>query len=404
MAAKSKRLVGIDVLRAIAIIAVLAFHWEQSRLAARPTSELVFLARSLSHAGGYGVILFFAISGFVITRTVIERDGELSRMRVGSFYLRRVARIGPAFLLFVALGVTASLAARHTSYASELILLGASHHTAAFWLSIVTFTFNFDYISTALAGHYSGWYWSIIWTLSVEEQFYLCFPFLAHLAAARARFWLAIGLLVLLAVSSRALIEALGAPHYWGFATPACVDALAIGVAAAVLPRFRCRREWALRGAVAGLLLVELGFLSIGWVPGAWKARAWIANPLIIAAGAALVMLCCQNGEVFSGRIWTPFARIGRVSYGIYLFHLLVLYSMWPILHGMGFLPGLALFVAASTLAAEISFALVEQPASRWIRNRWSPRRELAGDQVRVAPTRSRALADGAQTQMGGSE
>jgi peptidoglycan/LPS O-acetylase OafA/YrhL len=394
MASQSKRLVGIDVLRAIAVVAVLALHWKQSALAGRPTSELMSLAWEISGSGWYGVILFFTISGFVITKTVIDRDGELPRIRIASFYVRRLARIGPAFLLFLGLGVTALMAAHRNSFASELILLGTTDHTAAFWLSIATFTLNFEYIRVSLTGHYTGWYWSIIWTLSVEEQFYLFFPLLARFAAVRARFWLAIGLLILLAVSSRALISALGAPHYWGFATPACVDALAIGVAAAVVPRFSCSRKWALRGAIVGLSFLEAGFLSIGWVPGAWKASAWACNPLLIAAGAAVVMLCCQNGEVFTHRIWAPFARIGRVSYGIYLFHLLVLYFMWPILRGMDFLPGLALFVAASTLAAEISFAVIEQPASRWIRSRWSLRGAPAGVPVAAGRTRSSLFAE----------
>lgn len=364
MAADPKRLVGIDVLRAIAIIAVLALHLGQSHLVEPPRSHLVGYLWWATRTGGfYGVILFFAISGFVIARTTIERDGSLSQIRIARFYARRTARIGPALFLHLLLGAALLLTVSPVAPAAKFVFLGTARYSPIFWISVGSFTFNFLLAQTLTGAQYFGWHWNILWTLAVEEQFYLFFPWLLR-AAGRSRLWVAISSLILIGIAYRVAIEAGAIAPDWEFATPAWLDVLAIGVATAALPSFSVTRAWALRGAAAGLVLICLGFLTC----------PWFAKPLAIGLGAALVMLCSKNGAVFTGRLWTPFARIGRVSYGIYLFHPLMLFCLAPVLREMQFLPALVLFVAASTLAAEISFRIVEQPAGRWLRIRLAPR------------------------------
>lgn len=373
MATQPKRLVGIDVLRAFAIISVLAMHLCATGLLRLPTNRLSGQIWRTALNGNDGVILFFAISGFVIARTVIERDGALSRIRIGAFYLRRVARIGPALALSIALGIFALLVMHRGSRAADFVVFGNANFGPLFWASIATFTFNLVRAGAALGEHGWGLHWGVLWSLSVEEQFYLFFPLVMWWVTTRSRLFAIFAALIATGVLTRLAIYA-WAREVWMLPTPACVDVLAVGVAATMLPRASWSRKWALRGGVVGLLLLEAGFLLTAWAPAVWKGVAWTASPLGTAVGAVLVMLCCQNGEIFTHRIWAPFARVGRVSYGIYLFHPLVLYLLWPILHGMTLLPALALFLAASTLAAEISFALVEQPASRWIRGRWASR------------------------------
>lgn len=358
----SKRLIGIDVLRAIAIISVIASHWRASRIPELSGDWLDGLARALSGFGGYGVILFFVISGFIITRTTAQRDGEISRMRVGSFYLRRAARIGPAWVLALTFGIAALLTADRSAPAAVFTLLGNAPFTAAFWLSIVTFTFNLERSITILGGHDWGLHWGVLWSLSVEEQFYVLFPLLVRRARNRKSLYAILAVLMFTGVATRLAIRH-WPPAVWVFPTPACVDALAIGVAAAMAPDLRLPRRWAWWGGMCGFFILAIGFLC----------ATRIEKPIIIGVGAAMIFLSAQGGLIFTSCFWLPLARVGRVSYGMYLFHPLVLYCLSPILYGMTFLPGLAVIVAGSIIIAEISFRLVEQPVGRWIVQHWSP-------------------------------
>src|SRR5882757_6273044 len=101
----SKRLVGIDVLRAVSIVVVLGTHWGSAKLA-----EPMGVERWLNFVfapGPYGVTLFFVISGFLICSTTMQRERNFFELSLRSFYVRRMARIQPLFWLSIVIGLVA---------------------------------------------------------------------------------------------------------------------------------------------------------------------------------------------------------------------------------------------------------------------------------------------------------
>jgi peptidoglycan/LPS O-acetylase OafA/YrhL len=353
------RLIGIDVLRAVAILAVLASHWRNSSLSAPASGALETIALAVARNGNFGVILFFVISGFVIARTIILRDGSLLEIDWRAFYVRRAGRILPLFCLWLVLGVAVmALPSGEPDVFAYAVRDPAAQFGWPFWASIMTFVFNFE---RWLSGETWGLHWDIAWSLAVEEQFYLFFPLLLlRLKSAEALYR------TLLALVGAAIVFRLGAEiamsSRWEdmiTATPACLDALAAGVLTAMLaPRVRWQRD----------LAAFVALLSGMFLVAAYTSEEWVMKPALLAAALAPLILAAQTGNVFCSAAWRPLARIGRVSYGMYLLHPLALYALSPWLRDAPFVAGYALLVAMSFGVAQISYFAIERPANRWIR------------------------------------
>src|SRR5215831_9782405 len=142
------RIPSLDGLRAISILLVVAGHsFDEGR------SPLLF--ELFGHLGNYGVRIFFIISGFLITTLLLKEYTKTETISLRSFYLRRALRIFPAFYVYVAV-------------ICILAVLGVVSLLRGDVLHAVTYTMN--YHTTR------GWYLNHIWSLSVEEQFYLIWP------------------------------------------------------------------------------------------------------------------------------------------------------------------------------------------------------------------------------------
>ncbi len=160
-------------MRGLSILAVVLLHtWLRLYFAGydlRHTALPPLLTHLLFANGGNGVTLFFAISGFLITLTSLRRFGSLSAMRVGTFYRIRFARIAPLLVIIVA--ILSGLALIHAPG------FEFSPQRAPLWRAIVAvFTFHSNWLE-ARYGYLSA-NWNVMWSLSVEEMFYLFFPLL----------------------------------------------------------------------------------------------------------------------------------------------------------------------------------------------------------------------------------
>ena len=273
--------------------------------------------------GGNGVTVFFAISGFLITLTSLRRFGSLAALRPAVFYRIRFARIFPLLALVVA--VLAGLA-----------LVGAEgfqfgHHAMApLWRAVVSaFTFHLNWLEAKYG--YLPACWDVMWSLSIEEMFYLFFPLACLLLFRLRRGGTALAVTLLLAMVAcgpfaRTVWNATDIEKEKSYL--AGMASIALGCLTALLvERLRARRLPAglLVGAqVLGAALVLLFFFYPRW--------AWLKPTLrglgrsgtddtVLALGACLVMLGAGLRNR-AGRAWTaPLRWFGRHSYELYLTH-----------------------------------------------------------------------------------
>lgn len=306
---------NIDLLRGIAIFTVLLLHHALS-YGFRGSIIADMLPKAWLHNlvinGGYGVTMFFTISGFLITSISLRRYDNLESMNVWHFYRLRAARILPP--LFLALTIIVILALfglesfRNKDGGGNL----PDSYLVVAVLSVLTFWHN------VLMQHqgYFNYALNVYWSLSVEELFYLLFPLAC--IALRSRRYLAVlaCLLIVLGPIYRWLQIDSGIDYRYAYL--ACFDALSFGVLAALVQSKLTKhsmRLWRL-AAMLGLPVVYLYGIQNNVVFGFTG----------IALCTALILIHISTRQsLFWARITAPLRWMGRCSYELYLFHIVVL-------------------------------------------------------------------------------
>jgi peptidoglycan/LPS O-acetylase OafA/YrhL len=345
------RLPGLDGLRGVAALAVVAYHLELGVLP----------------AGFLGVDLFFTISGFIITALLVREFEASGRVALGAFWMRRVRRlVPPTFaVVAVALVLTPVLAPQ------ALPRLHADTPAA------LAFVSNWWQLATAQS-YFEAWgsppLLQHLWSLAVEEQYYLVWPLLAVALLRR-------GGRPTLGWAAFALALASTAAMAWHFAhlppgadpsraylgTDTHAMGLLLGSALAC-----AARPWAPRGplpgvdalaAAAGLALLALMALLHGA-----SAVLYLGGFLLASALATLLILAGLHPQTWVQRLLesAPMRWAGTRSFALYLWH-------WPVVVWMPLEPGHPLGTAGVTLArlaftalaAELSHRLIEEPLRR---------------------------------------
>ncbi|HJV96093.1 MAG TPA: acyltransferase [Albitalea sp.] len=380
------RIAEIDGLRAIAMTMVVAQHC------------------ALMPFGWTGVWLFFVISGYVITRGFMadEGSGLGPGPRFKAFMRRRALRIVPVYLLYVAVNVPILWSIGGASRLGDLPYL-------------LTFTYNWHMIFGFWPGASNWAPFGHLWTLSVEQQFYLLFPLIALFLLPRAQIGVTLALIVAGPLLRWAASDALagGDPGDAAFAIYAAslchFDAFLIGSLVARLePQLRASPRvshavWGVALLIAGVYAAST--VAINYSLGARGTEAlrnvfsgilygqhrevfvYLAVDAVAAAALVHALLQRRGSRLLA---WAPLAWVGQVSYGGYLFHTLVLWTVSQLLDvRMKELPvtsRLLVFVGVWAITvglASASFQWFESVvARRWRR---SARRGLAGNEPQRA-------------------
>jgi peptidoglycan/LPS O-acetylase OafA/YrhL len=357
----------IDFLRGVAILLVLLLHFTlafgmKNSLFAWVLGEQP--ARALIYNGNYGVTLFFAISGFLITSMSLSRWGSLAQIKPRAFYTYRFARIAPSLLL--ALAIITLLGCMQVPYFSNTD--GGHHLPASYFFIAIASVLSFWHNVLMQSQGWFNYCLNIYWSLSIEEIFYLALPVACLVLRRNWLFVLACGALIIYAPFYRA--SHIDNDLFWECGYAACFDAIALGCLTALLAH-----RWAPLGRRAGFLrvLAALGF-TITYLSGIDGHEIFGFSLIAFCACIYLLASARATGpSLATGRLTKPLRWLGQHSYELYLFHIIVLALMRNVFARNELSPWawglwLAVFLLLSTLAAHLVARTISEPANRAIR------------------------------------
>jgi peptidoglycan/LPS O-acetylase OafA/YrhL len=303
-------------------------------------------------AGAAGVDLFFALSAFLITSLLLKEREETGDISLRLFYLRRILRIWPLYFLVIGLGIVLShtMANQHLQWyyvAGYLLFAGNWVHAVFGRPESIAFP---------------------LWTVSIEEQFYLIWPLLVKKLERRGLIASGIVIFLLATVCRIGFVLAGISGGYIYYGSTARCDSIALGILIALfadrLPKLT---------STARLLLVSGGL--VGWIvssawltdqPGPISMREVPGRLIIALAAGAMLYGCLYSRNKLLTGAWV--VRLGKVSYGLYLLHLTGLLLAKCALHpvsGPALLATKAVGFVLTLLLAFTSYRWVESPFLR---------------------------------------
>lgn len=357
------------MLRGLAIFFVLMNHVNMRLLGAKVPytkglpHQLVF---SLVWNGQFGVQMFFVISGFLITSTTLRRWGSLPVISVRDFYRLRFARIAP--LLFLLLAVLSIL---HFAHFKDFVVSAKTGGLGRAIFAALTFHVN---LLEARRGYLPGG-WDILWSLSVEEMFYLFFPVICRLfGRGKLLVALLLGFVVLGPFGRTVLAHGNGVWREYSYLGG--MDAIAIGCLTALAVsrvRFSRLQLWTLSSLGIVLLVFSLCFSIRAYI---WGLGRNGLNMTILALGTCLLVAVAAQTQWRSPRILSPILKLGQRSYEVYLTHIFVVLAMFRLFVEAGKpMRGVpALFIVVIVLAGLLGEAvarLFSDPMNRLLRRRF---------------------------------
>jgi peptidoglycan/LPS O-acetylase OafA/YrhL len=376
----------LDGLRGVAILLVLFFHvtlWPRG--------------------GVLGVDIFFTLSGFLITTLLLEEWQAQGSISLRNFYLRRYFRLFPAFALLIII------------YGLFVVAFGHGNYTLRLWGAVSSITYTSNWVM-AFNGPFPEWEIGHLWSLAVEEQFYVVWP-LVLLLLLRGRFglrgtkWALVGMIAAVLVW-RTFLDLQGADiSRLKFGTDTRFDQLLVGCLAGTIYVSRGRKDsrsrWLMVAGIVGPVFLAWRILDPNLENSVWTFKFGLT--LIAIATAVLIYACVVGSVPVVKRVlqlkWLVF--IGTISYSLYLWHFATSVFIRQFLPLEGW-QRVASELALGLAAACGSYYVIERPFLRrrkaYERLRDTKAEVEAGERVvpeqaeggRTATERSQRLQEGA--------
>jgi len=346
----SGRIPLLDGFRAVAVLLVVLAH-------ACQMSDFPFRLelQSVLFEGQIGVDIFFVLSGFLITSLLVREKQRTGSIAIGQFFLRRSIRILPAYAAFLVVVVLLEQTGTATLRFSD-------------WLGALTYTTNFLWDPAWRLGH--------LWSLSIEEHFYLVWPFVFALLPHKNR-WMAPAGCILLSMVARTVLyfefkDVAWMANRWTFTR---CDAISVGCLLALVAASGLEKRWPqkLVSVLHPVTFVIALVVSIALTRTSFAYATILAPALNGTSIAGLIGSCLVRPHVNSVR-WLDhriLKAIGVRSYSIYLWQQLILVPDANSIGGSWLLD-----VVVVLIIAEISWRLIECPALRskdWACGKVSP-------------------------------
>jgi peptidoglycan/LPS O-acetylase OafA/YrhL/lysophospholipase L1-like esterase len=356
--AGQRYLPGLDGLRALAVIAVIAFH---EQLGWAP-------------GGLLGVGVFFTLSGYLITDLLLGQWARTGRLALADFWLRRARRLLPAlFVMLIVVSAWVTVADRAQLARLRGAVTAAATYSSNWYLIIENQSYFARFAPPAPLDH--------LWSLAVEEQFYLLWPWLllaGLICLRRVRkgrpggvAWLALPTLALAAGSAAAML-ALYHPGldptrvYEGTDTRAAGVLIGAALAMAWPSRSAAAdgraRTWLDAGGFAGLAVIGV----LIWRTGQYSPFLYRGGIIVLSVATAAVIAAVAAPGTRTGRVlgWAPLRWVGVRSYGIYLWHYPVI-VLTTAAYATEDLTRAAVQIAATIAIAALSWRYIEEPIRR---------------------------------------
>jgi peptidoglycan/LPS O-acetylase OafA/YrhL len=363
---------GIDVIRGLCIMNVVLHHTNiRIQFAESPLGALLpkFAINALFWTGDYSVKIFFVVSGFLITNSILGRWQDLPSIHLPNFYRLRFARIAPCLLALLAI-----LSALQFAHVPGFTI---NPERTTLWRALfAALTSHINWLE-ARVGYLPG-SWDVLWSLSVEETFYLAYPLLCRFVRSRVLLMVIAGALVIAGPIARA-----GAFNdiWYDYSYLGGMDCIAIGCVTALL----ARTDWAQRLPAWWLASCGVSLILVVWFRSVAQKLGLLTSGLevtVLGIGVALVILSTSrsSGKMTASRLIagpaTPIFRwYGRNSYEIYLTHMfvvLVATQIFEATHASVRLIPL-LFVSNLVIAGLLGYAVARwfsEPMNRKLRAR----------------------------------